>query len=901
METESDDYWRCAVCDKPFDSHQGMTVHLGYCLRRGDFNERARQSAEPAARRQCVEEALQAKKALRQDAELSHDSHFCKWLSLTTKLRCAGVGDGLISDVRMLIGSVMSRVNDTVRSYLSATPVSDAAELTELIDAASMNGSAGWPHTMHTTLLENTVRRATMPHVAPVERVLHKESLVVTLPDGRQVNTVLKRTCTDMPAVLLLDRQLQADHRLMPKIRASAERLRSRRAARARGVYPPLREAMDGSVVRDHPATEMAIRGDGSPEHPYVMYFCLSWDEIGLENPIGPHHNNHDVMMIYWVCLCFDLDFRLQKHMIQLQTIAMAADVKQLGFGMIIGDLKPVAGEKPDTSSWAASMRVLDPRGPGREFRYADTDPPAKVSEQPTVQMVGVHVCGVTDSPAGTLATSTKSTFGPQTRRMCRHCYAGQGEGPRQEGTHFQQCCGECGSPLDPEACPPWPLRTVESFAEDKAESLLKTSDPELSAFMVEKGWNDFELAFSAVWGFDPFRGTPQDIMHMFPEGTSSTQLAATLYLLMTKYGVETGLTLDKLNDLIATFPWPSHAARPAFLLDSVRHGTEGGKPSPDCGLKLTAAATHTFVLYSVELLRSVIPTGCEWPCWKAWLLHVEVYSLLQTRVIDDDPNDLENSTIVMLNKSLREHWEAFKAVEEFEALCRAKNHFQTHMPLDGRRWGPWRGFSALHFELFHMQFKGWGRAINFKNAPFSLASRWAEWSEFEYWSRAHLYKEDMAVIGNPMYTELVTAPAASPLLSAVLRTANRTSVQVEWYRTFSMGTKLISTGDYLYVRREAGTEPRLCRVGGLFHITSTQAVGGESSETALLVNLRTFDTTVLRRNTAHPLPFASQSDLEDLTKGSESVVACKSIVATLLTAVPTVRVGLPSVVFFEH
>ena len=447
----------------------------------------------------------------------------------------------------------------------------------------------------------------------------------------------------------------------------------------------------------------------------------------------------------------------------------------------------------------------------------------------------------------------------------------------------------------------------MATFAADKAEAEAM-GDTAREAFMIEKGWNDFNLAFEKVWGFDPFRGTPEDVMHMFPEGTSSTQLAATLYLLMTKYGVESGLTLDKLNDLIANFPWPKQAASPAYFLDSIRYGVEGGKPSPECGLKLTAAATHTLVLHSVELLRSVIPQDCKWPCWLAWLLHVEVYTILQTRVIYDDPDRPEESTITILNMKLREHWEAFGAVDEFEALCRAKNHFQTHMPLDGRRWGPWKGFSALHFELFHMRFKGWGRACNFKNVSWTLAWRWAEWSAYELWTRAHMFKQTLCAIGTPMYTERVSHPASSPLLQAVLRTAGCRSADVKWCREFSLGTKLVAGGDWLYVTpavqsadcTEAPPRPQLCQVVSLFEIGSISTASASEGSCVLLLHLLKFKEDVLQLSAGDYLPYAFQADL-GRAHATKSVVACKTIAVTLLTAVPTTRENSPCVVFFEH
>ena len=895
----------CPVCRKVFSTPHGRDSHLGRCIQGGQLQERARLAAQPAVQRLELAGADAAKEELQRAADSSNLQTMCGWLSLATKMRCTGVSDGLISDVRWFVGSLLARVNATVKSYLSATAPADIAELAKLVDDASLNGSEGWPHGVHTTPLEQALRRGTMPHVEPVERVMHKYDLTVTLPDGRAVNTVQKRSCTDVPALDILARLLETDHRVVPKIRASAKRLGARAKDHSNGKYPPLRDTMDGSVVRDHPATPMAIRGEGSADHPYVLYFCLAWDEIGLENPLGPHHNNHDVMMVYWVCLCFDLDFRLQKHMIQLQTIALGSDVKQLSFQKIIGDLDDVPGEPKDTTSWAASMRALDPRGPARAFTYAETDPPAAVRDQKKVHLVGVHVLGITDSPAGSLATSTKTTFGPQTRRCCRQCYAGQGVGPRNEGTHFQQLCAECGDSLDDEVCLPWTHRTRATFDSDKAAA-LGMGDTAREAFMIEKGWTDFNLAFEKVWGFDPFRGTPEDIMHMFPEGTSSTQLAATLYLLMVKYGVETGLTLDKLNDLIANFPWPKQAASPAYFLDSVRHGVEGNKPSPECGLKLTAAATHTLVLHSVELLRSVIPQDCKWPCWQAWLLHVEVYTILQTRVIYDDPAAPQESTITILNMKLREHWEAFEAVEEFEGLCRTKNHFQTHMPVDGRRWGPWKGFSALHFELFHMRFKGWGRACNFKNAPWTLASRWAEWSAYGLWTRAHMYKQTLCAIGTPIYTERVTEPASSPLLQAVLRTAGCRSADVKWCREFAMGTKIVSGGDWLYVTpavRSADcpeARPELCQVVSLFEIGSITSVSDAEPEIVLLLHLLKFKKEVLQRSANDFLPFAFQSEL-GRAQAKQIVIACKTISVTLLTAVPTTRENSPCMIFFEH
>ena len=123
----------------------------------------------------------------------------------------------------------------------------------------------------------------------------------------------------------------------------------------------------------------------------------------------------------------------------------------------------------------------------------------------------------------------------------------------------------------------------------------------------------------------DPFRGTPQDVMHNeFSSGTANSELAEMLYLFIAK---EKWFTVAQLNAAIAAYPWPA-GWKPPPIWDSVTKGQKGGLPADGAHLRYSGSQTMHFSLESVKLLAPLVQDKTH-PAWASWVAHFEYISLL--------------------------------------------------------------------------------------------------------------------------------------------------------------------------------------------------------------------------------------------------------------------------------
>ena len=91
---------------------------------------------------------------------------------------------------------------------------------------------------------------------------------------------------------------------------------------------------------------------------------------------------------------------------------------------------------------------------------------------------------------------------------------------------------------------------------------------------------------------------TPQDIMHLFADGTTRHEAAWLLYMLDSRGHVK----LDSVNEAIRHYRWPRDTRVPQ-IPSCVSDGASGRYPRQEATLHMSASQTFTFALHRYVLL----------------------------------------------------------------------------------------------------------------------------------------------------------------------------------------------------------------------------------------------------------------------------------------------------------
>jgi hypothetical protein len=199
------------------------------------------------------------------------------------------------------------------------------------------------------------------------------------------------------------------------------------------------------------------------------------------------------------------------------------------------------------------------------------------------------------------------------------------------------------------------------------------------------------------VPGADPVNGTPQDCMHLFPDGLLRIEGAWMLYCMCKVMGK--GL-LAEVNRAIRLYrKWPADVRIPS-LHSNVLEGQRGGKPKREAVLRLTGSQMMWFALHSRQLIYPLLSEKARThPAWLCWCKLVEVWTLVVQ-------HEISRADIERLDDLIVEHSTLFDQVPQYATLKRPKHHLLTHLPNDLWAYGPARGYWCFGFERFNQVIK---------------------------------------------------------------------------------------------------------------------------------------------------------------------------------------------------
>ena len=141
------------------------------------------------------------------------------------------------------------------------------------------------------------------------------------------------------------------------------------------------------------------------------------YDGLGVNNPIGAFHNNHNLGLCYVIVVNLAPSHRLALHNIFLMTVAERdAYTHWPASHLVYG--KP--DEKADSSSFGMTMRRL---AGGVKLKVPDVKAATGFSDN----LVRARCIGVTaDTPAAAWLFGAKESSGPAVHCFCRLCNACQ-------------------------------------------------------------------------------------------------------------------------------------------------------------------------------------------------------------------------------------------------------------------------------------------------------------------------------------------------------------------------------------------------------------------------------------------------------------------------------------------
>ena len=146
--------------------------------------------------------------------------------------------------------------------------------------------------------------------------------------------------------------------------------------------------------------------------------FLFYYDGLGINNPIGPFHNNHNLGMCYVVVANLDPSHRVALHNIFLMTVAEKSAYENWPAGRLV--YGHPTEEPDDSTSFGMTMRRMST---GISFPVPDVKSPTGFS--PIVIRGGC--IGVTaDTPAAAWLFGYKESSGPNVQSFCRLCNARQ-------------------------------------------------------------------------------------------------------------------------------------------------------------------------------------------------------------------------------------------------------------------------------------------------------------------------------------------------------------------------------------------------------------------------------------------------------------------------------------------
>ena len=605
---------------------------------------------------------------------------------------------------------------------------------------------------IETTALEEGVLRRTVKPVDPMKREL------VDRPDadGKAQGTRRGDFVYDVPVKKELEAMLTKDPSLLAQLKQASDSWAKERPSpgESRTVYA---DFCDGDVLQSHPGLGIdADRSDGCARLAFILYY----DDLEVVNPLGAFHGHHKLGMFYWALVNIDRAVRMSFDNLHLMTVALVSDIDYYGIEQVVSGLE-------GDSSFGSAMTALDG---GMDLQLA---------HGATERVRGWCVCLSADYPAAALCCGFKKSVSACV--FCRECYVDQEDECYPCPTSFL----EDNSDLACDVC----LRDQALLDEDFATFQSLRTDAERTEFLASIGMNSFTHAFTRVPHFDITRMVPYDFMHVELEGSCKNELAAMLFYFLRKRPTW-GFTLEKLNEAIRSYAWPSGFAPPLFTAGYLEKGTKDGKCKKGCHVHMTSGDMAIFMRHSIDLLLPLIGDVDD-PLWRCWVAHTRYVRLLLQ-------HSLTHDELVELDRLIYEHHELFLAASEYgERLYKPKNHMACHFPVDILNHGPVRNYWCMRFEALNQVFKNFAKTGSFRNTCGRCANMWTLTAAIKRDRGSHSNTGKTLVLRSSPPTEYKRdsshnfapgSPAAQIVEGYFAKRPDVAQVTLEWVSVFYLG-----------------------------------------------------------------------------------------------------------------
>ena len=172
----------------------------------------------------------------------------------------------------------------------------------------------------------------------------------VILPNGQEGTNTITDVCYDVD----LEEQLKRAFRFNPDFVRDCKRS----LVPTIGPLGVWSDFQDGDVMRSKvQMLPLVPTGQNQVQLGFMFYY----DGLGINNPIGPFHNNHNMGMCYVIVINLNPSHRLALHNIFLMTVAEVHSYENWPSSHLVYG-KP--GDGPDSKSFGMTMRRYPPSSP---------------------------------------------------------------------------------------------------------------------------------------------------------------------------------------------------------------------------------------------------------------------------------------------------------------------------------------------------------------------------------------------------------------------------------------------------------------------------------------------------------------------------------------------------------
>ena len=416
----------CQECGKHCSAYCKLQQHKVTCcveLERADPNVPSLSSIAENRIRGDTRSSL-----LRQLTDMRIDRHF---------------GNTVIESVKSFTVAALDSVKTALNARLSQMEL--GGSLSSTVDAV-FNVFEG----IRSERQEARARESLLPIVQPEQRCIGIETEEMQV-DGRTVKQTHNAYIWEIPFAKALAKLLQNDASAVAAVLHSAKRWKasleergasvSRKSKKVCGATRTFSDIEDGEAF--FPFLSAVQRDTADWENSTPIALMLYYDGLEVNNGLGHARGTHKMGCFYWALVNLEPERRLQLSNIHLHAVCLEKHVSQFGPEIVLSGPNPeiMSGynfDASDSSSWGFSMNQLM----NGELTVTVPNAESKAGE------MKLHLCGGTclvsaDTPAACLLCGFKTTHGPMTKSICRHCHCLQHHptdpalhGPYRYATH---------------------------------------------------------------------------------------------------------------------------------------------------------------------------------------------------------------------------------------------------------------------------------------------------------------------------------------------------------------------------------------------------------------------------------------------------------------------------------